>query len=152
MMRTSLNYSIWLLYPILVSCLFGETTTIRFFHVFNSFGVETQELKNSIVIQYDKKGFMVDSTVYTHTLPLSEKYVYVLGSDEGLRLQRSYDREMILSYRFENDSAGKRMSTTLFGAGDTLYWKEFQKYDDQGLLLKRIRYNPIEAINPEMMV
>ena len=152
MMRTSLNYSIWLLCPILVSCVFGETTRIKFFHVFNSFGVETQEIKNSIVIQYDKKGFMVDSTVYTHTLPLSEKYVYVLGSDEGLKLQRSYDKEMILSYRFENDHAGKRMSTTLFGAGDTLYWKEFQKYDDEGLLVKRIRYNPIEAINPEMMV
>jgi len=86
MMRTSLNYSIWLLCPILVSFVFGETTKIKFFHVFNSFGVETQELKNSIVIHYDKKGFMVDSTVYTHTLPLSEKYVYVLGSDEGLKL------------------------------------------------------------------
>ena len=120
MMRTSLNYSVWLLFSILTSCLFGETITIKFFHVFNSFGVETQELKNSIIINYDKKGFMVDSTVYTHTLPLSKKYVYVLGLDEGLKLQRKYDKEMVLSYRFENDSGGKRMSTTLFGAGDTL--------------------------------
>jgi len=151
-MRTAINCSTWLLCLIFISSLFGETTTIRVFHVFNSFGVETQELKNSIVIKYDKKGLMIDSTIYTHTLPLSKKYVYVLGSDEGLKLQRNFDREMVLSYRFENDNAGKRTSTKLFGTGDTLYWKEFQKYDDRGFLIKRIRYNPIEAINPEMMV
>jgi len=147
-----LNRSGWLFSLILVSCLWGKTTLIKVFHVFNSFGVETQDLKNSIVMHYDKKGFLVDSTIYTHTLPLSEKYVYVLGPDEGLKLQRSYDREMVLSYHFENDRAGKRMSTTLFGAGDTLYWKEFLKYDDRGLPIKRIRYNPTEAINPEMVV
>ena len=149
---TTLNHTFWVFSLALASCLWGKTTTIKVFHVYDSFGVETQEIKNSIVMNYDKRGFLIDSTVYTHTLPLSEKYVYVLGPNEGLQLKRSYDREMILSYRFEADGNGRRMSTTLFGSGDTLYWREFQKYDDSGLLLKQIRYNPNEAINPEMMV
>lgn len=140
---------IWVLgYSLVVG---GRTTTIKVFHVFESFGTETQELKNSIVLSYDTKGFLTDSTIYSHTLPLSEKYIYVLGPYEGLKLQRSYDREMVLSYRFEHNKFGNRISTTLFGTGDTLYWKEFQKYDDRGNLIKRIRYNPIEAVNPQMM-
>tara|TARA_B100000029_G_C17563228_1_gene954145 strand:- start:629 stop:1696 length:1068 start_codon:yes stop_codon:yes gene_type:complete len=151
-MMTSLKRSGWLPLLFLISSIWCKTTTIKVFHVFDSFGVETQELKNSIVMQYDKNGFMTDSTIYSHSLPLSEKYVYVLGPNEGLKLQRSYDREMVLSYRFENDRVGKRTSMTLYGSGDSLYWKEFLKYDDRGLLIKRIRYNPEKAINPEMMV
>ena len=58
---------------------------------------------------------------------------------------------MVLSYHFEHNKFGNRVSTTLFGTGDTLFWKEFQKYDDRGNCIKRIRYNPIEAVNPEMM-
>ena len=103
-------------------------------------------------MNYDNNGFLVDSTIYTHSLPLSEKYVYVLGPNEGLKLQRSYNREMVLSYRFNNNRTGKRTSTALYGKGDSLYWKEFLKYDDRGMLIKRIRYNPEKAINPEMMV
>lgn len=148
---TVLNRFGWLPPFFLVSCLWGKTTTIKVFHVFNSFGVETQEIKNSIVMKYDKKGFLVDSTLYSHTLPLSEKYVYVMGPNEGLKLQRSYDREMVLSYRFKNDVGGHRVKTSLYGMGDTLYWKEFQKFDDRGHLIKRIRYNPENAVNPEMM-
>ena len=129
----------------------GRTTTIKVFHVFESFGTETQEIKNSIVMNYDTEGFLTDSTIYSHSLPLSEKYIYVLGQNEGLKLQRTYDREMVLSYHFEHNKFGNRVSTTLFGAGDTLYWKEFQKYDDRGNCIKQIRYNPIKAINPEMM-
>ena len=126
---TVLNRFGWLPPFFLVSCLWGKTTTIKVFHVFNSFGVETQEIKNSIVMKYDKKGFLIDSTLYSHTLPLSEKYVYVVGPNEGLKLQRSYDREMVLSYRFKNDVGGHRVKTSLYGMGDTLYWKEFQKFD-----------------------
>ena len=146
------NRTAWLGALLLITALGAKTTTVKVFHVFNSFGTETQELKNSIVMMYDKNGFLVDSTIYTHTLPLSEKYVYVTGPHEGLKLQRSYDREMILAYRFKNNNSGQRMSTCLYGSGDTLYWKEFHKYDDRGLIIKRIRYNPQEAINPEMMV
>jgi len=140
---------IWMLSCSLVSG--GRTTTIKVFHVFESFGTETQEIKNSIVMKYDTEGFLTDSTIYSHSLPLSEKYIYVLGPHEGLKLQRNYDREMVLSYHFEHNKFGNRVSTTLFGTGDTLYWKEFQKYDDRGNCIKRIRYNPIEAVNPEMM-
>ena len=39
------------------------------------FGEETQELKNTVVMKYDSKGLLIDSTIYSHTLPLSEKYV-----------------------------------------------------------------------------
>ena len=58
---------------------------------------------------------------------------------------------MILSYRFENDKQGNRISTELFGTGDSLYWRQYQKFDNNGKIVKRIRYNPIEAINPEMV-
>tara|TARA_A100001037_G_scaffold305053_1_gene343819 strand:+ start:16708 stop:17775 length:1068 start_codon:yes stop_codon:yes gene_type:complete len=151
-MLSILNRSRWLYILIFFANLYGKTTTIKVYHVFASFGTETQELKNSIVMNYDNNGFLVDSTIYTHSLPLSEKYVYVLGPNEGLKLQRSYNREMVLSYRFNNNRTGKRTSTALYGKGDSLYWKEFLKYDDRGMLIKRIRYNPEKAINPEMMV
>ncbi len=135
---------------ILPSHLFGKkTTTIKVFHVFESFGQETQELKNSIVMNYLPNGVLNDSTVYSHTIPLDKKYVYVSGSGEGLKLQRTYKREIILSYRFENDKNGKRISTSLYGSGDSLYWKEYQKYDDKGKIIKKIRYNPLKAINPD---
>ena len=81
----------------------GRTTTIKVFHVFESFGTETQEIKNSIVMNYDTDGFLTDSTIYSHSLPLSNKYIYVLGHHEGLKLQRTYDREMVLSYHFEHN-------------------------------------------------
>ena len=136
----------------MIATLMGnKTTTIKLFHVFESFGTQTQELKNSVIINFDSNGFVVDSTIYSHTLPLSEKYVYVSGPDEGLKLRRNYDEEIILSYRFENDKQGNRISTELFGTGDSLYWKQYQKFDSNGKIVKRIRYNPIEAINPEMV-
>ena len=135
-----------------VSFLCGKTTTIKVFHVFSSLGdIETAELKNSIILKYDENGAMTDSSIFTHTLPLSEKYIYVAGPSEGLRLRRQYERERVLSYRFENDDNGRRLSASLYGIEDTLYWKEFLKYDEDGRLEKRIRHNPSKAINPEMM-
>ena len=137
---------------LMITALTGnKATTIKVFHVFENFGTQTQELKNSVVINFDSNGFVVDSTIYSHTLPLSEKYVYVSGPNEGLKLRRNYDEEMILSYRFENDKQGNRISTELFGTGDSLYWRQYQKFDSNGKIIKRIRYNPIEAINPEMV-
>ena len=137
---------------LMIATLMGnKATTIKLFHVFESFGTQTQELKNSVIINFDSNGFVVDSTIYSHTLPLSEKYVYVSGPNEGLKLRRNYDEEMILSYRFENDKQGNRISTELFGTGDSLYWRQYQKFDSNGKIIKRIRYNPIEAINPEMV-
>jgi len=141
-----------LLYIPLISIMLGNrSTTIKVFHVFESFGTETQELKNSIVMHFDSKGYMIDSTIYSHTLPLSEKYVYVSGPEEGLKLRRSYDREMILSYQFEYNDSGNKISTTLYGTGDSLYWRQYQKYDGDNKIIKRIRYNPTKAINPDMM-
>jgi len=137
---------------LMITALTGNNaTTIKVFHVFESFGTQTQELKNSVVVNFDSNGFIVDSTIYSNTLPLSEKYVYVSGPNEGLKLRRNYDEEMILSYRFENDKQGNRISTELFGTGDSLYWRQYQKFDSNGKIIKRIRYNPIEAINPEMV-
>ena len=139
---------------LMISALIGnKATTIKVFHVFESFGTQTQELKNSVIINFDSNGFVVDSTIYSHTLPLNEKYVYVSGPDEGLKLRRNYDEEMILSYRFENDKQGNRISTELFGTGDSLYWRQYQKFDSNGKIIKRIRYNPIEArVGPKDMM
>ena len=140
------------IFLVLVSILCGSRSiTIKVFHVFESFGTETQELKNSIVISLDSNGRMTDSTIYSHTLPLSKKYIYVSGPNEGLKLKRSYDKEIVMSYRFEYDKLGNRISTTLSGANDSIYWKEYKKYDDAGNIIKRIRYNPLQAINTDMM-
>ena len=128
----------------------SKTITVKIFHVLESFGTKTEELKNSIVMNYDSNGVLIDSTIYSHTVPLSKKYVYVEGDNEGLKLKHSYDKETILSYHFEYDNLGRRTGTTHHGTKDSLYWKEFQKYDDNGNLFKRIRYNPKKAINPEM--
>jgi len=151
-MKVTLKQRSWALFFFIFSSMHGQAHTIKVFHLFDSFGVETQELKNSISMTYNAHGSLVDSTIYTHTVPLSEKYVYVSGPNEGLKLQRHYEKESVLSYRFENSSSGKRIATSLYGIGDTLYWKEFYKYDDTGKRVKQIRYNPKEAVNPEMMV
>ena len=129
------------------SSLFANQTSIKTFHVFTSFGTQTKQLKNSITLTYDKSGFLVDSTIFTHDVPLSEKYIYVSGKSEGLKLQRTYDKKMVLSYSFENDSLGKRINTTLRGSKDSIYWKEFNKYDERGVLIKKLRYNPLEIKN-----
>ncbi len=124
-------------------------TTIRLYSIFESFGAQTQELKKSTEINYSLSGKALDSTLYNHSIPLSEKYVYVTGPSEGVRLHKTYDKKKILSYRFLYNSAGKRVSTSLYGAGDSLFWKEFFKYDNQNRLIKTIRYNPNRAINSE---
>ena len=132
--------------------LFGlNTVTIKVYHVFESFGTETQELKYSTIINYNKKGLISDSTIYSHDIPLSKKYVYITGEKEGLQLQRTYDKEVILSYRFEYDNLKRKTSTSLFDSNDSIYWKEYYKYDDNNYLYKLIRFDPNKAINPEMI-
>ena len=136
----------------LASALWGKTTTtIKMFHIFENFGTETQELKNSIMLSFNTVGLMLDSTIYSHTIPLSKKYVYVSGANEGLKLKRNYDKEKILSYRFQYDINGNLIKTDLYGHNDSLYWKQYQKYDDSNKIIKRIRYSPAQAINPKMI-
>ena len=49
----------------MIATLMGNrSTTIKLFHVFESFGTQTQELKNSVIINFDSNGFVVDSTIY----------------------------------------------------------------------------------------
>ena len=132
--------------------LFGlNTVTIKVYNVLESFGTETQELKYSTVMNYSKRGLMTDSTIYSHEIPLSKKYVYVSGKEEGLKLQRTYEKKMVLSYHFEYDNLNRKISTTLYGENDSIYWKEFYKYDDNNFLYKQIRYNPNRALNTEMI-
>ena len=129
----------------------SKSVTIKVFHVFESFGTQTEDLKNSIEINYNNNNLMIDSTIYSHIIPLSKKYIYITGEHEGLRLQHKYDKTTILSYQFEYDNHKNRISTTLYGTNDSLYWKEFHKYDDMGKIIKTIRYDPKEAINTEMI-
>ena len=104
--------------------------TIKVFHVLESFGTQTEDLKNSIVMNYNNKNLLLDSTIYSHLVPLSKKYVYVSGENEGLKLQHKYDKKTVLSYQFEYDKNVNRVSTTLYGSNDSLYWREFHKYDN----------------------
>ncbi len=126
-----------------------RTTTIKFYSLFESFGSQTQDLKNSTVINYNKSGLATDSTLFSHSVPLSEKYVYVTGVVEGVRLQKTYDKKPVLSYKFKYDMNGNRSSTSLYGIGDTLFWREFYKYDDKGKIIKSLRYSPGKVVNIE---
>ena len=126
-----------------------KTVTVKVYHVFESFGEEIQELKYSTIMNFNTKGLMIDSTIYTHTIPLAKKYVYISGEDEGLKLKRTYDKEVVLSYQFEYDEFKQKLSTTLYGSNDSLYWKEYYKYDDNNFLYKQIRHDPKKAINTE---
>jgi len=138
----------------IVTCLLHSqvdcrSTTIKFYTLFESFGSQTQELKNSTVINYNKSGLAIDSTLFSHSVPLSEKYVYVTGVAEGVKLQKTYDKKPVLSYRFTYDMNENRSSTSLYGIGDTLFWREFYKYDSANKILKTLRYSPGKAINIE---
>ncbi len=139
-------YIILYLFDSQVDC---SSTTIKFYTLFESFGSQTQELKNSTVINYNESGLAVDSTLFSHSVPLSEKYVYVTGIAEGVKLQKTYDKKPVLSYRFTYDMNKNRSSTSLYGIGDTLFWREFYKYDNTNRIIKTLRYSPGKAINIE---
>jgi len=127
-------------------------TTIKVYHLFEQISIPTQELKNSIVINFNDRGLVSDSTIYSHTTPLNKKYVYVSGENEGLKLKHTFKKEMILSYLFNYNKAGKKISTTLIGSDNKILWKEFLKYDSNENLVKKLKYDPSKATNPEMMV
>ena len=118
--------------------LFSKTT-INVFHTYKESGLHIQELKNSIVLNYNSKGLLIDSTIYSHTTPLNKKYVYVTGKEERLKLERTFKKEVILSYLFEYNKAGKKMSITLYGNDDNILWKEFLKYDSNQNLIKKLK-------------
>lgn len=144
------NLSVFFILFISSTNLFSRTT-INVFHLFNKSGLQIQELKNSIVLNYNSEGMLVDSTIYSHTTPLSEKYVYVAGKEKGLKLERTFKKEVVLSYLFEYNKVGKRISTTLHGNNNDIIWREFLKYDSNQNLIKKLKYDPSKAINPEMM-
>ena len=144
------NLSILFILCIGTTGLFSRTT-INIFHSFNKSGLQTEELKNSIILNYNPQGMLIDSTIYSHTTPLSEKYVYVTGKEEKLKLERTFKKEILLSYIFEYNRIGKRISTTLYGNNNNILWKEFLKYDSNQNLIKKLKYDPSKAINPEMM-
>ena len=83
------NLSVLFILSIGTTGLFSRTT-INIFHSFNKSGLQAEELKNSIILNYNSQGMLVDSTIYSHTTPLSEKYVYVTGKEEKLKLERTF--------------------------------------------------------------
>ena len=137
---------------IITSNALCSRTTIKVYHLFEQVGSPTQKLKNSIIINFNDQGLMSDSTIYSHTTPLNRKYVYVSGDDGGLKLKHTYKKEMILSYLFNYNKTGKKISTTLIGSDNKVLWKEFLKYDSNENLVKKLKYDPSQATNPEMMV
>ena len=76
--------------------LHSRTVSIKTYHTLTSFGTKTKELKNSVIIKYDENQFQIDSSIYSHDIPLSEKYVYVVGANEGLKLKREFGKERVL--------------------------------------------------------
>ena len=50
-----------------------------------------------------------------------EKYVYVTGEKKkGLKLQRTFDKKIVLSYHFEYDNLKRKNTTTLYGENDSI--------------------------------
>ena len=82
-------------FVIFYSFLVGEinTKTIKTYTITRSFGVETRELTQSTFVRYNSKNKIIDSTLYVHNIPLSEKYSYINFNDrsslkkfQGMRL------------------------------------------------------------------
>ena len=46
-----------------------------------------------MILSYDENQFLVDSSIYSHDISLSEKYIYVVGANEGLKLKREFGKE-----------------------------------------------------------
>ena len=67
-MLSNVKFIFYVLALITSICYSEKSITIKVFHVFESFGTETQELKNSIIINFDSNGFMIDNYFQPHFL------------------------------------------------------------------------------------
>ena len=144
---------------LLFSFSYGEIKTkiIKTYTITRSFGVETRELTQSTFVRYNSQNKIIDSTLYIHNIPLSEKYSYINFKDRK-SLKKLEGIERLMHFKYEYNLEGKLVSKNLFGNNnDSLKWREFYKYLSNGKLWKIIRFDPsmvhqdnkIDGLSPE---
>ena len=125
-----------------------KTKTIKTYNISRNFGTETRELTQSTFVRYNSKKEIIDSTLYRHNIPLSEKYSYINFNDRK-SLQKLEGVERLMHFTYEYNLEGKLISKFLYGNNnDSLKWREFYKYYSNGKLWKVIRFDP-SKVNPE---
>jgi len=132
------------------SFLAGEIKTkiIKTYSISRNFGTETRELTQSTFVRYNSKKQIIDSTLYIHNIPLSEKYSYINFNDRK-SLQKLKGVERIMHFTYEYNLEGQLTSKFLYGNNnDSLKWREFYKYYSNGKLWKVIRFDP-SKVNSE---
>ena len=119
-----------------------KTKTIKTYNISRNFGTETRELTQSTFVRYNTKNQIIDSTLYIHNIPLSDKYSYVNLNDRK-SLQKLDGIERLMHFTYEYNLQGKLISKYLYGNNnDSLKWREFYKYYSNGKLWKIIRFDP----------
>ena len=121
--------------------------TIKTYSITNSFGVENQDLKYSTVVNYNKKGSVKDSIIYSHSISLSSKYSYGANKQKKQVLSKDTDKRSLMHYRYTYNTNGTLMTETLWTNHDSLMWRKFYKYNDINKVSKTIRYNPNKVLN-----
>ena len=125
-----------------------KTKTIKTYSISRNFGTETRELTQSTFVRYNSKKQIIDSTLYIHNIPLSEKYSYINFNDRK-SLQKLGGVERLMHFTYEYNLGGQLISKFLYGNNnDALKWQEFYKYYSNGKLWKVIRFDP-SKLNPE---
>ncbi len=145
-----LKFYIAYFFVIFYSFSFGgiNTKIVKTYTITRSFGVETRELTQSTFVRYDSKNKTIDSTLYIHNIPLSEKYSYINFNDRS-SLKKLEGIERLMHFKYEYNLEGQLVSKNLFGNDDdSLKWREFYKYLSNGKLWKIIRFDP-SKVHPE---
>ena len=118
-----------------------RTKTIKTYTISRNFGTETRELSHSTFVRYNSKQQVIDSTLYVHNIPLSEKYSYINFNDRK-SLKKLKGIERLMHFKYEYSIEGHLVSKYLYGNNnDSLKWREFYKYYSNGKLLKIIRFD-----------
>jgi len=125
-----------------------KTKTIKTYTISRNFGTETRELTHSTFVRYNHKRRALDSSLYVHNIPLSEKYRYIDFNDR-ISLKKLIGIERLMHFKYEYNLEGQLVSKVLYGNNnDSLKWLEFYKYYSNGKLWKVIRFDP-SKVNPE---
>ena len=121
--------------------------TIRTYQISRNFGSETRELTQSTFVRYHNNK-IIDSTIYLHNIPLSEKFSYIdYNNRKSLKKLKGIER--LLHFKYEYNISGQLVFKALYGnSDDSLKWKEFYKYYTNGNLWKLIKFDP-SKVNPE---
>ena len=91
-----------------------KTKRIKTYSISRNFGTEIRELTQTTFVRYNSKHQIVDSTLYIHNIPLSEKYSYMNFNDRK-SLQKLQGVERIMHFKYEYNIEGKLISKFLFG-------------------------------------